>query len=132
MHYLSSKSSKTSHLNHKNSDKRAKFSDEWSPWGGAPSPQPPIGFGPAWWPLICACFHEFLREIKQIMSKAVLPFEDSFTRCWKFENDEKCAGWPPVHTKTAHFCRQISKAVDFENGALNRQIWIGHRVNIQK
>ena len=38
---FSSKSSKTSHLNHKNSDKRAKFSDKWSP-GGTPPPSLPL------------------------------------------------------------------------------------------
>ena len=46
MHYFSSKPSKTSHLNHKNSDKRARFSDKWSHGGGAPPPAP-IDFGPA-------------------------------------------------------------------------------------
>ena len=44
MYYFSSKSSRTSHLSHKNSDKRAKSSDKWSPVGhSAPSP-PPISF----------------------------------------------------------------------------------------
>ena len=38
MHYFSAKSSKTSHLNHKNSDVRAKFSEKWSPGGTPPSP----------------------------------------------------------------------------------------------
>ena len=43
MHYFSSKSSKTSHLNHKTSDKRATFCDKWSPGGGGgrSAPQPP-------------------------------------------------------------------------------------------
>ena len=39
---------------------------------------------------------------------------------------------PPVHTKTAHFCRQISKTVDFENGTLTGTFWKRHRVNTQK
>ena len=54
MHYFSSKPSKTSHLKHKNSDKRAKFSDKWSRGGGgALRPQPPNGFGPVFtWPKI--------------------------------------------------------------------------------
>ena len=34
MHYFSSISSRISHLNHKISDMRAKFSDKWSPRGG--------------------------------------------------------------------------------------------------
>ena len=47
MHHFSSKSSKTRHLNHENSDKRATFSDKWSPGGGGRSaPSPPTGFGP--------------------------------------------------------------------------------------
>ena len=46
--YFSSKSSKTSHLNYKNCDKGTKFSDKWSPGGGAPPPGTPIGFGPAY------------------------------------------------------------------------------------
>ena len=46
LHYFSSKSSKTSHLEHKNSDKRAKFSDKWSAGGALCPPSPPIGFGP--------------------------------------------------------------------------------------
>ena len=40
------KTSKSRHLNHKNSNKRGKFSNKWSPGEGAPPPpQPPIGFG---------------------------------------------------------------------------------------
>ena len=41
MHYFPSKSSRISHLNHKISDKRAKFSDKWSP-GVALRPPAPI------------------------------------------------------------------------------------------
>ena len=39
------KSSKTSHLNRKDSDMRAKYSDEWSPGGGGTPPPALIGFG---------------------------------------------------------------------------------------
>ena len=42
LHYFSSKSSKTSYLEHKNSDKRAKFSDKWSAGGALRPPAPPL------------------------------------------------------------------------------------------
>ena len=35
-----------------------------------------------------------------------------------FEKGKNVTDRPPVHTKMAHFCRQISKTVDFENGTL--------------
>ena len=43
MHHISSKSSKISHLNHKNSDKRTKYS--YKGGGGTPPPAPRTGFG---------------------------------------------------------------------------------------
>ena len=39
-----------------------------------------------------------------------------------FENGEKIADRPPVHTKTAYLCRQISKTIDFEKRNPNRHI----------
>ena len=35
-----------------------------------------------------------------------------------FETVKNVMDRPPVHTKTAHFCWQISKMVDFRNGTL--------------
>ena len=48
MLYFSSTSSKTSHLNHKNSDKKAKFSNKCSLGGVCSASKPPIGFGPGY------------------------------------------------------------------------------------
>ena len=39
---------------------------------------------------------------------------------------------PPVHTKTAHFCRQILKTIDFGIGALTGTFWKRYRVSTQK
>ena len=35
-----------------------------------------------------------------------------------FKTVKDVAEWPPVHTKTAHFCRQMLRTVDFENRTL--------------
>ena len=51
-------------------------------------------------------------------------FQTAFTRCRHILKTVKnSTDKPPVHTKTAHFCRQILKTVDFENGALNGTFW---------
>ena len=43
----------------------------------------------------------------------------AFTRCRQILKTVKnVTDRPSVHTKTAHFCRQILKAIDFENGTL--------------
>ena len=48
--------------------------------------------------------------------------QTAFTRCRHILKTVKnVTDRPPVHTK-AHFCRQISKTVDSENGSLNRHI----------
>ena len=39
---------------------------------------------------------------------------------------------PPVHTKTSHFCRQISKTVGIKNGTLTGTFWQRHCVNTRK
>ena len=49
----------------------------------------------------------------------IIRTKTAFTRCRQILKTVKnVTDRPPVHTKTAHFCRQISKTVDFENGTL--------------
>ena len=46
--------------------------------------------------------------------------ETAFTRCRHILKTVKnVTDRPPVHTKAAHFCGQILKTVDFENGTLS-------------
>ena len=57
----------------------------------------------------------------------------TFTRCRHILKTVKnVTDRPPVHTKTAHFCRQISKTVDFENGTLTGLNLKQHRVNTRE
>ena len=46
-----------------------------------------------------------------------------------FEMVKNSTDRPPVHTETAHFCRQILETVDFENGTLTDTFLKWHRVN---
>ena len=60
-------------------------------------------------------------------------FQTAFTRCRHILKTVKnMTDRPPVHTKTAHFCRQIYKTVDFEIGTLTGTFWKRHRVSTQK
>ena len=46
-----------------------------------------------------------------------------------FENGENVTDRPPVHTKTAQFCQQRLKTVDFENGTVTGSFRKRYRVN---
>ena len=60
-------------------------------------------------------------------------FKTAFTRCRHILKAVKnSTDRPSVHTKTAHFCRQILKTVDFEDGTLTGKFRKRHRVNIWK
>ena len=64
---------------------------------------------------------DFSRKVRWIFSTGI---KTAFTQCRHILKTVKnSTDRPPVHTKTAHFCRQILKTVDFENGTLTDTFW---------
>ena len=59
--------------------------------------------------------------------------ETAFTRCQHILKTVKnVTDRPPVHTKTALFCRQILKTVDFKNETITSTLWKQHRGWLRK
>ena len=78
----------------------------------------------AHWRLLCTLFTDVLN---------LYASETAFTRCRQIlKTVTNSTDRPPVHTKTAHFCRQILKTVDFENRSLTSTFWKWHRVKTWK
>ena len=79
MHYFPSRSSKRSHLNHKNSEKRAKFSDKWSP-GGAPPPGPPLASALS----MNLSLSTYVYHFNRMTARIIFKLSNHLTRSWSF------------------------------------------------
>ena len=63
---------------------------------------------------------EIFRALSKDLFENWHDFWTAFKRCRHILKTVKnVTDRPPVHTKTAHFCRQVLKTVDFENGIMS-------------